>query len=34
MSEIDARLRDLRAQFKREQDLLRESGRQSPESGR
>ena len=34
MSEIDARLRDLRAQFKREQELLRESGRQSPESGR
>ncbi len=29
MSEIDARLRDLRAQFKREQELLRESGRQA-----
>ena len=34
MSEIDARLRDLRAQFKREQELLRESGRQAPASGR
>jgi predicted Zn-dependent protease len=31
MSEIDARLRDLRADFKREQDALRESGRRSPE---
>jgi beta-barrel assembly-enhancing protease len=34
MSEIDARLRDLRAQFKREQELLRESGRQGPDQGR
>jgi hypothetical protein len=34
MSEIDARLRELRAQFKREQELLRESGRQAPASGR
>jgi len=34
LSEIDARLRDLRAQFKREQELMRESGRQSPESSR
>jgi predicted Zn-dependent protease len=31
MSEVDARLRDLRVEFKREQDLLRESGRRSPE---
>jgi predicted Zn-dependent protease len=29
MSEVDARLRDLRVQFKREQDALRESGRRS-----
>ena len=29
-----ARLRELRAQFKREQELMRESGRQSPESSR
>jgi predicted Zn-dependent protease len=34
LSEIDARLRELRAQFKREQELMRESGRQSPESSR
>jgi len=34
MSEIDARLRDLRTQFKREQELLRESGRQAPSSAR
>jgi predicted Zn-dependent protease len=34
MSEIDARLRELRVQFKREQDLLRESGRQSPDQGK
>jgi hypothetical protein len=34
MSEIDARLRDLRIQFKREQDLLRESGRASPDQGK
>ena len=31
MSEIDARLRDLRVEFKREQDALRDSGRRSPE---
>jgi beta-barrel assembly-enhancing protease len=30
MSEIDARLRDLRIQFKREQDMLRESGKRMP----
>jgi predicted Zn-dependent protease len=34
MSEVDARLRDLRAQFKREQDLLRESGRGSSDQGK
>jgi predicted Zn-dependent protease len=32
LSEIDARLRDLRAQFKREQDAMRESGRRGDES--
>jgi predicted Zn-dependent protease len=30
MSEIDARLRDLRVEFKREQDALRESGKRVP----
>jgi predicted Zn-dependent protease len=30
MSEVDARLRDLRTQFKREQDMLRESGKRVP----
>jgi len=34
MSEIDARLRDLRTQFKREQDLLREAGRPSSDQGK
>jgi predicted Zn-dependent protease len=32
MSEIDARLRDLRAEFKREQELLREGGRRAASS--
>lgn len=34
MSEIDARARDLRVEFKREQDALREAGRRSPDNGR
>ena len=34
MSEIDARQRDLRAQFKREQDALREAGKRTSESSR
>jgi predicted Zn-dependent protease len=34
MSEVDARLRDLRVQFKREQDALRESGRRAPDEGK
>ena len=34
MSEIDARQRELRAQFKREQDALRETGKRTSESGR
>jgi predicted Zn-dependent protease len=33
MSEIDARLRELRVQFKQEQDLMRESGRGGGPSG-
>ncbi|MGB2818446.1 MAG: M48 family metalloprotease [Burkholderiaceae bacterium] len=34
MSEIDARLRDLRVDFKREQDALRETGKRPPDGGR
>jgi hypothetical protein len=34
MSEIDARLRDLRTEFRREQEALKETGKRPPESGR
>jgi predicted Zn-dependent protease len=34
MSEVDARLRDLRAEFKREQDALRERGGRSSDDGK